>query len=82
MVVALERELDAFSQALPELLADPVNVGKFALVHAGAVVSLYPNFDAALASGYDQFGLADFLVREVSEHEEPRYFSRNIRCQS
>jgi hypothetical protein len=82
MVVALERELETFRRELPRLLADPANVGKFALVHGEAVAGLYPSFDAALASGYDKFGLDPFLVSEVTEHEEPRYFSRNLRCPS
>lgn len=78
--MALESELDVFRQALPALLADPANRGTFALVHAGAVAGCFPTFDDALAAGYDRFGLAPFLVKEVTDHEEPRYFSRNLRC--
>ena len=82
MSLTLERELTTFRQALPRLLADAGNVGKFALVHAEIVAGVFPNFDAALAAGYDRFGLAAFLVREITDHEEPRYFSRNLRCPS
>ncbi|HVK17557.1 MAG TPA: hypothetical protein VM533_11470 [Fimbriiglobus sp.] len=78
--MALEQELDAFRKALPALLGDPANHGMFVLIRGENVVGLYPNFDAALAAGYDKFGLQPFLVKEVIDHEEPRYFSRNLRC--
>ena len=79
--MALERELATFQRELAGLLADPAKRGKFALVHGDAVDSVWPTVDAALDAGYDRFGLEPFLVKEVTEHEEPRYFSRNItRC--
>jgi hypothetical protein len=79
--MALERELETFGRELPRLLADPANRGKFALVHGETVEGIYPSVDAALDAGYDRFGLEPFLVKEVTEHEEARYFSRNItRC--
>ena len=79
-IVALEQELEAFRRELPGLLADPATRGAFALVAGETVVGLYPTFEAALAAGYDRIGLAPFLVREVTDHQEPRYFSRNLRC--
>jgi hypothetical protein len=78
--VALEKELETFRRELAALLSDPANRGAFALVHGDSVAGLYPNFDAALTAGYEKFGLAPFLVKEVTDHEEPRYFSRNLRC--
>lgn len=80
--MALEREVEVFKQQLPSLLAEPANRGRFALVGGDgpAVAGLYPTFAAALAAGYEQFGLAAFLVKEVTDHEEPRYFSRSLRC--
>jgi hypothetical protein len=80
MVVALEKELETFRRELPTLLNDPANRGRFALVCGDSVVGLYPTFDTALSEGYDKFGLDPFLVKEVTDHEEPRYFSRNLRC--
>ena len=80
MTVALEKELETFRHELPGLLNDPANRGKFALVHGESVSGLYPTFDAALTAGYERFGLSPFLVKEVTDHEEPRYFSRNLRC--
>jgi hypothetical protein len=80
MTMALEKELETFLRELPTWLVEPLNRGMFALIQGDAVVSLYTTFDAALSAGYDKFGLEPFLVKEVTDHEEPRYFSRNLRC--
>ncbi len=72
--------MTVFRRELPHLLAEPGNRGMFALVHGDEVAGLYPTFEAGLSAGYDKFGLDTFLVKEVTEHEEPRYFPRNLRC--
>lgn len=80
MAAALERELEAFKKELPRLLGEG-HRGKYALVHGDQLNSLWPTQDAALDAGYDRFGLEPFLVKEVTDHEEPRYFSRSVkRC--
>ena len=76
----LDKELETFRRELPRLLGDPTQHGMFALVQGDSVVDVYPSFDAALSVGYDKFGLDPFLVKQVVEHEEPRYFSRNLKC--
>ena len=82
--MALELELQTFSaRELPGLLQTPSNRGKHALVHGDKVDSLWPSVEKALAAGYQRFGLEPFLVREVTDNEEPQYFSRNVtRCRS
>ncbi|HEY1381277.1 MAG TPA: hypothetical protein VGF55_31040 [Gemmataceae bacterium] len=80
MDTTLDREWDTFRRALPTLLAEPANRGRFALVTADRIAGLYASFDEALAAGYDTFGLDPFLVQEVTDRAEPRYFSRNLRC--
>ncbi len=74
----LDRELETFARELPGLLADPANRGQFALVGGDLLVGVYPSFDAALEVGYERFGLGPFLVKEVTDHEVPKYFSRNL----
>jgi len=77
--MALEAELETFQKRLPSLLG--MAAGKFALVH-GEEVSVWPNADAAIDEGYERYGLDQFLVKEIIEHEVPRYFSRGVtRCQ-
>ncbi len=80
MQATLSKELDAFKRELPTLLSESINLGQFALVHADSIAGIYPSFEAALAAGYDKFALDPFLVKEVVEREEPRYFSRNLQC--
>jgi hypothetical protein len=60
------------------LLANPDNVGKFALVHGDRVDSVWATMEAALDAGYERFGVEPFLVEHIVEKEKPRYFSRNI----
>ena len=78
--MALEKELETFRRELPGLLGDAANRGRYALIQGEAVADLYSTFEEALAAGYDRFGLTPFLVKEVNDREEPRYFSRNLRC--
>jgi hypothetical protein len=76
--VALERELETFRTALPSLLQDEANRGKYALVHCDQVHSVWDTVDAALEAGYNAFGLEPFLVKEITDHEQPKYFSRSV----
>lgn len=77
----LERELETFRRELPALLREPANRGRFAVIRADQVLGVFASFDAALEAGYDRYGLDPFLVQEVADPADPRYFSRNInRC--
>ena len=82
MSSALQTELETFHRNLPALLQDEANVGQYALIHGDEVNAPYPTFDAALAAGYDLYQLSPFLVKQVVEREEPKVFSRYIRCPS
>lgn len=82
MNMALEQELETFQKELPNLLQNEANRGKFVLIHGESVQGVWDTFEKALEEGYDKFGLEPFLVKEITEHEEPRFFSRNLkRCQ-
>jgi hypothetical protein len=81
--MALEHEMEVFARQLPELLGDPGNRDKYALVHGDAVDSIWPSMDEAIEAGYNRFGLSPFLVKEITDDEKPKFFSRNInRCPS
>ncbi len=78
--MALEQELETFQQALPRLLTNPQNRGKFALVH-GSEITVWDDLEAGLQAGYERYGVEPFLVQEIAENIEPVYFSRNLsRC--
>jgi hypothetical protein len=74
---ALGHELEAFRRELPRLIAEG-HQGKYALIHEAAVAGIYDSVDEALNAGYSQFELMPFLVRQVTDHEEPRFFSRKV----
>lgn len=57
-------ELAAFVRRLPDLL-EKHPIGSWALIHAGEVVDVLPDFGAVLAAGYDRFGLGPFLTQEI-----------------
>ena len=80
MTSALETELATFRRELPSLLADPVNLEKYVLIHGESVAGVYPDLESGLTAGYEQFELAPFLVKMITAYEKPRYFSRNLRC--
>jgi hypothetical protein len=78
MTVALETELETFQRELPALLQVPGNRGRYALVHGDKVDSIWATLDEALTAGYERFDLDPFLVKEITDHEETQYFSRNV----
>ena len=79
--MALEAELETYRRRLAELLENEENQGMFALVH-GDEVTVWPNDNAAIDAGYERYGLNEFLVKEITAHEVPKYFSRRVtRCQ-
>ena len=80
--MALEQEWQTFQRELPALLRDSVNLGKYVLVKGDKVDSVWPTLDEGLNAGYDRFGLEPFLVPEINDRPEPRYFSHSVtRCQ-
>ena len=80
MSTAIKTELETFRRVLPDLLADPANTGKYVLIHGETVSGVFPTRESGLDAGYERFELAPFLVKRIVEREEPKYFSRNLRC--
>jgi hypothetical protein len=76
--MALETELATYRRLLPQLLADPTNVGRYALIQGETLAGLYPTIEECLYAGCDKFGLEPFMAKKVVEKEEVVYFSRNL----
>lgn len=74
--MALERELATFRSKLQELKAE--HEGKFVLVHGDEVVDAFNSYEDALKAGYDRFGLAPFLVKQVHAIEQAQFVSRFV----
>ncbi|MGA2498703.1 MAG: hypothetical protein ABSH20_13240 [Tepidisphaeraceae bacterium] len=70
-----ERELDTYTHHLPELLQ---HEGKFAVIHDREVAGLYDSYEDAVAFGYDQFGLDDFLVKQIQAVEQVQFITRAV----
>lgn len=72
----LETELRTFEARKRELLA--TDAGKFALVREGEVVGTYDTQNDAIQAGYEKFGNTAFLVKAITEMEEPERFVSNV----
>ena len=68
--MSLERELETYRRELPRLLQEK---GKFVLVHGDEVAGVFDTEEEAVAVGDDRFGLAPFLVQQITEKEQPRF---------
>jgi hypothetical protein len=73
--MALETELATYQQKLPELKGSE---GKWVLIQGERVVDTYSSYDDALKSGYKEFGLKPFLVKQILAIEPIFYFSRPL----
>lgn len=73
--MALEKELATYQTNLPTLKD---REGKWVLIHGERVVDTYSSYDDALKSGYKEFGLKPFLVKQILAIEPIFYFSRPL----
>jgi len=74
--MALEKEMETFRKKLPELKVE--HEGKFVLIHAEEIVDFFTSYDDAIKAGYDRFGLAPFLVKQVLALEQVQFISRFV----
>jgi hypothetical protein len=64
--MALEREMQTYTEKLPELLD---REGKYVLIHEDQVAGTYDTWADAIQIGYDKYGLQPFLVKEIAAVE-------------
>ncbi|MCL2640202.1 MAG: hypothetical protein FWD53_05095 [Phycisphaerales bacterium] len=74
--MALEKELEAYKQQLPALVA--AHPGKFALIKGDRVVGVLDSYADALREGYQKFGLESFLVKQINLLGDTHFFTRDI----
>lgn len=67
--MALEQELATFEAMKPDLLRN--HSGKFALIKSDAFLGAFDTAESAYQEGIDRFGRESFLVKRISETEEP-----------
>ena len=74
--MALDKELETFNREFARLVAE--SQGKFALVQEDKLVGVFDTFQDAVKSGYGQFKLTPFMVKQILAMEKVHRFSRNI----
>lgn len=74
--MALEKEIAAFNQRLPEFQAQ--HEGKFVLIHGDDFIDAYSTYEDAIKAGYKAFGLEPFLVKQVLALEQAQFISRFV----
>jgi len=72
---ANEQEInyEFFKEHLPELLADPLKEGKYAIIYDKSVKGLYDTFAAAYRVACLQF-VKDFIVQQIIDESKVNNF--------
>ena len=79
MPAVLERELEAFNRALPDLIKR--EEGKFVLIIGDEIADIYESRNDALFSGYQRAHFGPFLVKKIAKTEPILRFSRDPRSE-
>ncbi|MBM3216725.1 hypothetical protein FJZ36_17655 [Candidatus Poribacteria bacterium] len=72
----LSAEVATFESLRKELIG--CAVGKYALVHGDELCGVFESNKDAIRQGYERFGNAPFLVKQVVEVEIPQHFTSNL----
>ena len=72
----LQKELDTYEAHKADLLTG--SAGKYVLIRGDEVIGTYVVQADAIAEGYRRFGNVPFLVKEVTEIDEPVNFARSM----
>jgi hypothetical protein len=72
--MALEKELTAYREKLPELKE---HEGKFVLIHGDDIAGFYAAYEDAIQAGYQQFKLEPFLVKQINATEKVMHVTRH-----
>lgn len=67
----LSEELELFAALRRELVAEAP--GQFVLIKGKDLIGKYPTPEEALSAGYERYGLAPFLVRQITERDVPLF---------
>lgn len=68
--MAFEKELETYRRALPDWIEQE---GKWTLIFGDEIGGVFDSREEATDQGYEKFGLAQFLVKQIHQ-VEPVYF--------
>ncbi len=69
---SLAEELALFEEERPRLVTE--HDGQFVLIKGRRIFGIYPSREDALSAGYEEFGMAAFLVRKIAAYDAPVFF--------
>jgi hypothetical protein len=72
----LEKELAKYEELKPELLK--TDEGKFVLIRDSSLIGVFESFDEGVKAGYQKFGNAPFLVKQIIAFDSPVNFISNL----
>ena len=70
-----EKEMATYDANLIDLLGSQ---GKYVLILGDEISGPFDTFDEALDVGYDKYGLAPFMVKQIHKAEPIHYFARDL----
>ena len=76
MSAILDHELETFELHREELLGSAE--GKYVLIQGAEIAGVFESKPDAIAQGYQKYGNAPFLVRQVLKIETPQNFVSNL----
>ena len=69
-------QLMVFESNLHRLLQQ--HEGEYVLIQGDRIVSCFDQYEEALSAGYEQFGLAPFFVKRISEDGDMVHYTRDL----
>jgi len=73
--MALEKEIERFDQKQAELSGE--HAGQFVLIHGTDDFEFFTSYDDAIKAGYQKYGLAPFLVKQIQAVEQVHFIYRS-----
>ncbi|HUY91878.1 MAG TPA: hypothetical protein VMV10_24270 [Pirellulales bacterium] len=71
----LKTELQTYEKHKESLLGKE---GKYVLIHGTEIGGVWDTYEDALQAGYQKFGMAPFLVKQIQGIERVQFFTREI----
>ena len=75
-VAPFSQELATYERQKARLVAE--SEGKYVLIHGDVIAGVWDTYEDALKAGYGQFGLQQFLVKQIQGIDQVHFFSRDL----
>ena len=75
MAEHIQTEIKTYNEKLPDLLTKE---GKFVVIKGDEVIGTFDTYADAILTGRDKFKGDVFLVKQIAQHEQIFYFTRDF----